>query len=526
MTKNIFLSFLAGASLLTSLPACTDLDEEVYDKLPAEAFGESEVELNALVGVAYKTLKLYFADGNYLKLDEGTGTSTITPTRKGGDWYDSGKYMQLYMHTWTSQNEIIKSAWANASTAIGTCNANIDVVQNSTVFDEAKKNQLVAEMRGVRAFWIYKMMDEWGNIPLVVDYNDKELPSCQPRQTVYDWLLKEVKEIVNLLPDREGNYAKFTKGAAYTLLAKLYLNADAWGVTCADGNIYTLTAECCDKVIAMGYVLEPNWQDNFTTSNESSREAILSAPYSNTDTSYDNRLQLHYHTLHYLDNQVFGASFSAWNGVCAQPDYARLFTEDDPRFDWTYLSGQQYSISTGEKLVTAHGFDLDHTIDVTILPGTERDGTPWGDVNQHDGVRCQKWPYTADLQNAMANDFHIFRLADVYLMKAEALLRSGGSVGEATNLVNAIRERAFGDSSHNYAAVGLDEVLLERRLELAWELHNRQDDIRFGVYEQGMWSASGCPRATGSHLLIFPISQDAWQSNPNLTQNPGYPAFN
>ena len=82
-------------------------------------------------------------------------------------------------------------------------------------------------MRGVRAFWIYKMMDEWGNIPLVTDYNDKELPVCQPRQTVFDWLLTEVSAIADQCPDRQGNYAKFTKGAAYTLLAKLYLNAEA-----------------------------------------------------------------------------------------------------------------------------------------------------------------------------------------------------------------------------------------------------------------------------------------------------------
>lgn len=68
-------------------------------------------------------------------------------------------------------------------------------------------------------------------------------------------------------------------------------------------------------------------------------------------------------------------------------------------------------------------------------------------------------------------------------------------------------------------------VQLERRLELAWENTSRQDDIRFGCFEQGMWPASNCERATGEHLKLYPVSQDAWQSNPNLTQNPGYPAF-
>ena len=77
----------------------------------------------------------------------------------------------------------------------------------------------------------------------------------------------------------------------------------------------------------------------------------------------------------------------------------------------------------------------------------------------------------------MGNDFHVFRYADVLLMKAEALLRSGGSASEATSLVNQVRERAFGDSNHNYATVTLDDILLERRLELSWEMHNRQDGL-------------------------------------------------
>lgn len=79
-------------------------------------------------------------------------------------------------------------------------------------------------------------------------------------------------------------------------------------------------------------------------------------------------------------------------------------------------------------------------------------------------------------------------------MKAEALLRSGGSVAEATNLVNAIRERAYGNNTHNYSTITLKEVQLERRLELAWEGFSRQDDIRFGCFTKGMWTESNCEK--------------------------------
>lgn len=521
MKKKSFIAFLLGASLLFT-PSCTNLDEDIYDKLPAESFGNTEIEINALLGTVYNTLKNYF-NANYTALDDMGGSMSMKPTRKGGDWYDGGQYREMYMHDYTAQTSCIRGAWSTASSNIGKCNATYDVINNSELLSEADKTMKLAEIRGVRAFWIYKMMDYWGNIPLVTDYSDKELPSCRPRQEVYSWLVSEVKDIADKLPAREGNYGKFTQGAAYSLLAVLYLNAEAWGVTC-DGNAYQEVINACDKVLGMGYILEPDWKDNFSISNEDSQEAILAAVYDEADTSNTN--QLHFNTLHYKDNIVFGANFSAWNGMCAQPDYAKLYSEDDPRFDLSFMHGISYDPSTGEPIITAHNFVLDHTIEVSILPGTERDGTPWGDVNQHDGVRTLKWPYTSSMTSAMGHDFHIFRLAEVYLMKAEAILRNGGSGAEAAKYVNAIRERAFGDSDHNYATVTLADVQLERRLEFAWELKSRQDDIRFGCYDTGMWSSSNCPRKTGDHLKLYPVSFTAWQTNPNLTQNPGYPAFN
>ena len=257
MKKKSLIYFLAGASLLFSMPSCTNLDETVYDNVPADSFGSTEAEIKVLVGTVYKTLKNYPADGNFLALDVMSGSDAVTPTRKGGDWYDGGQYREIYMHTWTSQTSVIKGAWSTASEALGTCNANLKVVEASEILTSEQKAQYTAEIRGIRAFWIYKMMDEWGNVPLVTDYADKVLPTCQPRQTVFDWLIQEVTEIAELCPGRENSYGKFTKGAAYTLLAKLYLNAESWSLT-TSGNAYQKAVECCDKVMGMGYMLEPD----------------------------------------------------------------------------------------------------------------------------------------------------------------------------------------------------------------------------------------------------------------------------
>ena len=518
-TKNNILSLITGILIFISSYSCTNLDEKVYDQL-AGAFPETEQQLNAIIGDVYNSLKTYWPS-NYLYLSECAGSMAVTPTRLGGDWYDGGQYRELYMHTWTAQTSQIKTGWSNASNSIGKCNATISIINNTDVVSDEIKKVRDAEIRGVRAFWIYTMLDYFGNVPLVVDYDDKALPTNSSRQEVFDWLVKEVKEIAPNCP-ASTSYGKFTQGSAYTLLTKLLLNAEAWDVTYS-GNAYAEAIESADKVLAMSYILEPDWTDNFALDNHKSKEAIFAVSFSKTDT--ENQNQMMNRTLHYKDQLSLGGSFSSWNGICAQPEYVELFDPQDPRYEATFLIGKQYDRQTGQIIITDHGYELDHTVAVTMIPDTEYDGTPWGAVNQHDGARCIKWPYAQDLVNAMENDFHIFRLADVYLMKAEALIRSNGSVATATQLVNDVRERAWGSSANNYATVSLDDILLERRVELAWEGWSRQDDIRFGEFETGMWAASNCDRATGAHLKLYPISQDAWQVNPNLVQNPGYPKF-
>lgn len=523
MKKKIILSYLTCLTLTLTMPSCTDLDENVYDKLPADSFGNTMAEVNALMGSTYNTLKKYWPN-HFMYLQECGGSMAVTPTRRGGDWYDGGQYRELYMHQWTAQTSQIKDSWAAASEGIGICNATINTLSNSEFLNESDKLINISAMRGVRAFWIYAMMDCWGNVPLVTEYNDKELPTNKSRQEVFDWLIKEVNEIAGNCPDISSDtYGKFTKGSAYALLAKLYLNAEAWNVT-VSGNAYQQCIDACDKIMSFGYyILEPKWKDNFSINNMNSKEAIFSICFSNKDTENQNTMMLR--TLHYQDYLADNATYSSWNGICAQPDYVKLFDTEDPRYEGTFRIGERRNAATGELLQTDHGAPLIYTVDFTIIPGTEYDEGTWGAVVQEAGARCQKWDYAAGLSDAMENHFHIFRLADIYLMKAEALLRSGGDVAEATRLVNEVRTRAYGDNSHNYTTVDLEKIELERKFELAWEAYSRQDDIRFGKFEIPAWPASNCPRSTGEHLKLYPVSQNAWQTNQNLKQNPGYPAF-
>jgi hypothetical protein len=123
-------------------------------------------------------------------------------------------------------------------------------------------------------------------------------------------------------------------------------------------------------------------------------------------------------------------------------------------------------------------------------------------------------------------DFPMFRLADVYLMLAEASFRNGDQ-GTALQYMNLIRERAYGNSSYNFASLTLNDFLDERARELSWEGHRRTDLIRFGLFTSAdyVWSFKGGDVngiGVSSHLNLYPIPTADLVLNPNLQQNTGY----
>jgi hypothetical protein len=297
------------------------------------------------------------------------------------------------------------------------------------------------------------------------------------------------------------------------MLAKMYLNAQVWNP--ADGPKWQECIDACNVIMSLPYSLETNWKDQFSANNENSKEAILVAVNSIT-SSFPARG----YTLHYLDPKALGLPGSANNGICALPDYVKSFDTDDKRYLGSFLIGPMIDPATGQTIITAHGRPLNHTVDVTIKYAIDADG--WGQVEQEDGARCNKWEYKKGA-TAMENDCAIYRLADVFLMKAECLVRRGENNAEATRLVNELRKRAFDQSlwaTKLKSNVTLDDIYKERRFELAWENWGRQDMIRFGTFLNAIpgWRPAALPETR----LLFPIPQTAIDANPNLQQNPGY----
>ncbi len=520
--KKKSILYICLTTFFLSFGSCMDLDEEVFDTLPADNFLKNEAEVNSAVGNLYRQLNKYinYGGGSWLGLDCSSDMNMI-PTRRGGDWWDSGQYREMHQHEWTDRTIAIRASWNLATETIAKCNLVYENVSKSETLDADFKARTLAEIRGVRAFWTYLMVDAWGNIPLTFSYQESELPKVTPRAEAYKYLIEELNEIKDILRSdvtSSSAYGKFTKGAALTILAKLYLNAEVWGV---DSPRWQEVVDVCDEIMQLGYIIEPEWATNFQTRNEGSREAILAACYSTNDQSgYRHRLYAWSH--HYKGGQALGYLASPDNGMCARPDYVKLFDEADKRLHGSFLIGQLYDSQTGEEIYTAHDRPLNHTIDVIPLPDYPR-GNGWFDANQEDGARVWKWPIEKGTLAGAENDIHIFRYSDILLMKAEALVRLGRDNGTATALVNEVRSRGFGNNDHNYTSVTLDEIELERKLEFAWEAMGRQDCIRFGTFQDARLMKEA---TTGQdYKNIFPIPFTAYQTNNNLVQNPGYTSF-
>ncbi len=508
--KRIRIFSLSLILILTfSYQGCVNLDEEVYDKLPVEEFGQTDAQINSLIAPIYRTLKGLFP-GDYFLLSECSSDMAITPTRKGGDWWDGGQFKELRLHTWSPNTSLVNSSYNSATGAISSCNkiyAMID--ENETI---QNKEQILAEIRGVRAFWYFILLDYFGNVPIVTDFNDTSLPSTKSRKEVYNFVLNELNDIRDKVRDdvTAASYGKITKGVVYTLLAKMYLNAEVWNPD--DGPKWQECADACDVVMGLPYVIEPNFKESFVVQNQNSKEIIFPIIFSTADGGN----HLHKRTLHYLDPIPLNLNVGTWNGVSAMPGYVKAYDAEDKRVGWSFLTGPMLD-TDGTVLITAHGRELIHTVDIDVKYNIDSEG--WGQVEQEDGARCSKWDFESGLNGDMENDMAIFRLADVYLMKAEALVRLNKDNEEATRLVNVIRRRAFDSPDKLKESVTLDDIYQERRFELAWEMVSRQDMIRFGKF---LDEISGWKPITDPVRLLFSIPQPALNANPNLQQNPGY----
>lgn len=522
--KFIHLLYIAAPVLLMLIcSACTKLDPETFSEIVEETIVYKESDTSAIISQAYSPLRPVMADWmGYFDLQEESADAIITPARPNG-WYDGGTYQRMHRHTWTSLQEQPGALWGRVYAGVVNTNRAIWLISSGTLPVDAAKESLLAELHALRAFYYYLLCDNFGNVPLVTDYKDLSVPKQSKRKELYDFIVKELNDNIPLLRETAGTamYARFNKWAAKTLLARMYLNAGVYSGTTAWEQCLQ---QCNDLKQAGVYMLEPNYRDNFRTNNESSRELIFTVPYDETNAP---GFIIHMKTLDPLSQQVFKMEAQPWGGNCAVPQFIDTYDPDDTRLRDTWLQGPQRT-PAGVEVINY----------VKSVESIEKS-------KSNEGYRIGKYEIRQGAKGSLSNDFPIFRYAEVLMMRAECLLRTG-KAAEAAAQVTEVRQRVFTatpakatvsaadllkGSVYNYGywnngqvteVQGGNDVQYGRLLdELGWEFaaeaHRRQDLIRFGVFTVKKWFQH---RPNGEGRKLFLIPQEEINKNGNLEQNP------
>lgn len=548
MKKSLFLILV----LLIANPffqSCTNLDEELFSEVTPDNFFSTDQENVSALGAAY-TQFADFASGDVWSLQDVSTDEMVVPTR-GSDWDDGGAWRRLHLHSFSKEDGSYNGGWNFGFGGVNT--ANRLIYQFSTLVETGQVDADVAaayigELKAVRGFFYWQLIDMYGNVPLVFDFATADAsPATTPRAEVYAAVVADLEEAIpQITKTVDGTtYGRMNYYAGQTLLAKLYLNAQVYSGTAQ----WDKAIAACDEVINSGkYSLESNYFANFNVDNASSKEFIFAIPY---DQVFFQGFNVAVRTLHYGSQETYNLTAQPWNGFCTLEEFYNSYSDDDIRKGdvgtldgpatkrGNFIAGYQYKAGGGLVMDDGGSNDPDGK---PLNFGSIGDGVP--QINElgpnayrQAGVRIGKWEIgMGSMPDNMSNDYAVFRYADVLLMKAEALWRKGNSA-EALVLVNQIRERAGvpvltsldGPLSFDVesGSVAGGELFNEIGREMFAENHRRQDLIRWGYYtDVEKWllpvNNPGDVVRTDANTTLFPIHKDKIAANPNLTQNPGY----
>jgi hypothetical protein len=522
MNKIFFYILVISALLLTS---CEDeLDQMPHTETTSASVYADAASYKSVLGKIYVSYVINGQEkggGNedlssnsgqdymrcFFNLQE-CGTDELAST-----WLEGDKVGDLTFLTWDANDPWVSDMYYHIYYTIALCNeflrnAGDDKIAGFTETEQEDIRHYRAEARFLRALAYYHALDLFRDIPFVTEA-DPVGAFTPPRYTagqVFEFIESELKAIEEDMLDKEScEYGRAPKAAAWTLLAKLYLNAQIYTGT----EHYTDCITWCNKVISEGgYSLESDYQKLFNADNDQrTNEIIFPLPVDAIHTvSWGATTYIICgavsNTSDYQKPEDYGVT-SGWGMFRIRGEVPALFDEADGR-GLFFTEGQT------------------QTVDVID--------------DQSNGYFVEKWTNLTDAGEVASNtvdggvntDYPMFRLSDVYLMLAESVLRggTGSSATIALNLVNELRERAFGD---NYESSGkltsaeltTDFILDERARELYWECTRRTDLIRYGKFTTSayIWQWKGGVKdgkAVDSKYNYYPIPASDLTANPNL----------
>jgi hypothetical protein len=557
MTRKILMLLFAFISL-TGIYSCSKLEEKVLDESSVTGLTDKQ-QAEGIIAPVYAKLEDIFLHTNYFALQEISTDEAILPFRGGTDWGDNGIYVQLHQHANISSDANVRNTWNNiliglsrSVTAINALKTNPDV--NAKLF--------LAEARGMRAYYSLLTLDLFGLVFVKDDIG--ETSKILRGDAAIEYIKAELLAIEPVVETTTG-LGRITKGAVWGLLARLHLNAAVYRDVYASAFTFKnddmdKAIEYCNKIINSGqYNLAADYFSLFNDNNHTNKELIFAVDQ-RADLNGHNRMA--YFSI--SGDQFPLPAYTAANGTDGPgitPDFYRTWVnanlpldpaDADPRFykenlppadacidaasfniNRGILRGQQYGLIRKNgvflkcpdgKMTVSKLFYETRSKPTLAVDFTESIDFTVAGSNYNTGYRVEKYEFSKTSvsgRNFGEHDIIILRLADVYLMRAEAKLRKGDVTALAdVNLVRAARTAT--KPAAPLASITLDLLFRERGFEFYWEMVRRTDMIRFGKYE-GTWTEK---TSTDKQKRIFPIPQTAIDGASNLpgylTQNPGY----
>jgi hypothetical protein len=475
-------------------------------------------------------------ESGYYYHNELSADQTAWP-QKGRHGYDNGDHIRQHYHTWTDQEGRLNSAWTLMFTGVGYVNSAIESIEkiddpSSIGVTQDRLESIIAESKVLRAYHYMKIMDMWGNVPIVTQVGIPNNPETVIREEVFAFIEQELLDNVEKLqPLSPKLIGRMSKAVGYSILSELYLNAEIWSGTPRWQDCITYS----DKVInGEGGALAGNMELDqdplgpFNNTNEDSPENIFQFPYSKkNDFAYDWRgLLMGFSNM----SPALDVNYSGNNAFVVIPSAFDAYKENDIRKKEWFLFGPQFKYGSDQPILGSEEYNGQPFIYVNSIRRNSEGEVGVGSMTEgeeNSGARFFKYRSgTQDDINYLENDFVIYRLTEIYFNKAEAIMRlNGGANAEAIALINESKSRYFTEENwpsemYNTTTLTMDELLAERGREFIFEGKRRADLIRFGKFTMGSWwdhEPSG-----DQNLTIYPIPFRQLQANPNLVQNPGY----
>lgn len=503
--KHIITKLILMSTLLLSMGACTDLDEEPVGILAPESFFKTQADAEAAVMGSYSWIASEYLYGRRLLIT----LQLLGDMCDIGDIGTASQRVQINNFVTDGNNGMITDMWPIFYQVIGAANAAIDGIP-AIAMNEDYKNQLIAEAKMVRALCYYHMVQLWGDIPYVGEFvsdpaSVKDI-SKTPKQEIYDRIIADCEEGVKYLPNKYENdiRSRPTKGSALTMLASVYL-------TIKD---YAKAAQYAEEIInnapVYGYALMEDYQDLWKGDLGNHKEQIWAVDFKGSiqGSTYPQNVDFMAPITGVRD-----ADMKGWSVVVPSPGVYASFDNRDYRKKVSFLT--ETPVNGVMTPYTAWRWPRIHLAKWCLYPGSN--ATQDGTLSDH--------------------NYTIFRYAEVLLIAAEAINESTGNpTAKAYEYVNAVRTRArnYGGTSSDFPAnlqSGMSQaefrsaVREERRVELAFEWKRWYDLVRWGTAKEAFTGVNSYePHANfQDYHTLLPLPQDELDRNPNLLpQNPGY----